>query len=281
METLKGIQNRIKSIGSTKQITNSMQLVSSSKVQSAKEYVKTTKAFVKGFEDLMNSIVDSNSEFNNPFFIEQEEEKVGLLVISSDRGLCGGYNVSVAKKAIEVAENFDDITVIGIGSRINDAFKRVDLPVHINYLGISEEPLFDEAHVIAQRIYNMYLDNEINQLHLIYTKFESMLKQYPVSEKIFPIIIEDSDTIKPELFCEPDIDKALNGIIPYYLASIIYGAMAESALSEQSARMMSMDSASKNSDDIIAELTLEYNQLRQTDITEEIIEIVNGAQAIT
>ncbi|RVU54369.1 ATP synthase F1 subunit gamma [Anaerosphaera multitolerans] len=281
METLQSIQNRIRGIKGTKQITNSMKLVSSSKVQSVMDYAETTRDYISNFGEIMTSIVSSNEKLEHPYFIQSEEEKVGLIVISSDRGLCGGYNINVAKKAIEVARDFKEVSVIGIGRRIVGAFKRAGIEMRANYQGVSERPFYDEAHVIARRACNLYKTGEITQLYLVYTEFKSMIDQYPVAEKLLPIDVKQEEGMKVEYMWEPKFEKLIEEIVPHYLASIIFGAMIDASMSEQSARVMSMDSASKNSDEIIGKLTLEYNQLRQGAITQEIIEIVNGASAIT
>lgn len=280
MQSLQNIQSRMRGVQSTKQITNSMQLVSSSKVQHAKDYLESTKPFVAHYESLLNAILESGSKIESPYFTKKENGSSGIIVVSSDRGLSGGYNVNVAKKAVELAETKESPVIIGLGSRIKSVLRRSELDVAVRYLGVSERPLYEEAQMISQRVCSMYKEGSINELYIVYTQFDTMINLKPISKKLLPLESKSIKGVTPEYMWEPSLESLLEKVVPDYLSAIIFGAMAESVLAEQSSRVMSMDAASKNSDEIIATLNLEYNKLRQDAITQEITEIVSGANAV-
>ena len=281
MESRQAIKNRIKSIEGTRQITRSMRLVAMAKMQRARDNVRENQAFLEESNRLAALVRKCMDGERHPYIDGRPLQNTLMIVISGDRGLCGGYNAGVIRYALNHLEGLGrPAKVITIGSKVSDAFRRRQSvrPIHA-YRGVTDSPIYAEVADIAGIAQKMFDEGEVDQVLLCYTKFTSMLVQSPHMIQLLPV--EDSEVETESVFFEPVGAEMLKSMVSFYLSSRLYGAVLESAVSEQSARILSMDGATRTAGEMIMSLTLRYNQVRQGAITQELTEIVAGADAIS
>lgn len=284
MASMRDIKNRIKSINSTKQITKAMQLVSAAKVRKAREKVETTRPFFQKMIETMSSIVQYSQGVSHRYFEKREGKKAAYIVITGNRGLCGGYNSNLLKYAKSKIDENDNVLIIPVGMKAKDFFQRTTAKTELQFAHIDENPSYDEAKAIGKYILEQFERLEIDEVYVVYTQFKSMVSQVPTALPILPL---DPETLKSTneedtsevLEFEPSPEAVLDYVIPKYIISMIYGALLEASASEQAARMTAMDNATENAEEMIDTLTLNYNRARQAIITQEIAEIVGGAAA--
>jgi len=279
MESRQAIKSRIKSIQGTKQITGSMRLVSMAKLQRAREGMRVNAPFLEESRRLASMAKKCMDGEKHLILDGRPVENTLMIAISGDRGLCGGYNASVIRYTLSYLEKLGHpYKVITIGAKISDAFRRrQSCRPACSYRGLADAPIYTEIADIAEIIYNMFISGEVDQVLMCHTKFISMLAQNPEVSRLLPF---DEDPAPCAEEYEPGGAEMLEQIARFYLASRLYSAILESGVSEQSARILSMDGASKTAGEMIASLTLRYNQARQAVITQELSEIVAGADAI-
>lgn len=281
MESIQLVKTRIKSIKNTRQITQSMRLVSTSKVQKARARMLANSTFLEEGRRLVRIAQSGLDNSLHPFLQQRPETQSAVIVISSDRGLCGGYSSNVGKEAMLLVDESGPARIITVGAKARDyCRRRRELNIAHSFTGVSENPFFEDAREIADLALGWYASGEVGQIYMVYTEFKSMLHQTPRRVKLLPLEPLPADFPKERVQCEPDADTFLATVVPFYLYVQLYGAMLESSVCEQSARIASMDAAVKNSDEMIESLTLQYNQARQGTITQELIEIVSGASAV-
>lgn len=285
---MKTIRRRIKSVESTMQITKAMELVASSKLRKAKERVEKARPF---FNILYKTIVEialSNKDFSSVYTKEQNlSGKIGLIVVAGDRGLAGGYNSNVLKHALSLAKD-KDVLIIPIGKKVGEFFSKRGFEVYDTGFATVEELGLDETYEIAEMVSELYKDHTVDELHIVYTEFISVLSQSPRSKKILPLSFGDDLADEMELNhlstnaveFEPSVNSVFEMIVPQYIGGLIYGAVVESYASEQGARRTAMENATDSAEEIIENLNLKFNRARQSAITQEINEIVSGAQAL-
>lgn len=281
---MKDIKRRIKSVNSTMQITKAMELVASSKLRRAKEKVDSTRPYFNTLKDSMEAIA-SNSKGIKSVYIEKREVKNRCyIVINGDRGLCGGYNTNLIKETLKDMNGRKD-NIISVGRKSFEYFSKRNYNIMLSNPGISEKPSYSKAKEIALMALEMYENKEIDELYVSYTEFKSTLVQEPAVIKLLPLYIDTNKSMesskKRELtMYEPSAEVVFNSLVPSYISGVIYGSMVESSASEQAARRVAMESATDNAEDMIGELELRYNRARQASITQEISEIVAGAEAL-
>ncbi len=279
--SMKDIKIRIKSVESTMQITKAMELVASSKLRKAKEKAENSRPYFTELHATLNNIAYSNTDFSSPYVQTRELKKACYVVIAGDRGLAGGYNTNVFKM---VAAHASDKTVcaLPIGKRAVEYCKRRGIEIVSEEYSIAEDVSLGDCFSIGKMLCKMYLRGEFDELYLGYTNFVSMLSQQPAVFKALPIRFvreEAKNSAEALIMYEPSCESVYNAIVPQYVGGVLYGALAESSASEFGARRAAMDAASKNAKDMIETLSLQYNRARQSSITQEITEIVAGAEA--
>lgn len=284
------IKRKIRSVNSTKQITKAMELVSTAKLKRAKDKVDITKPYFKQVVETVQEIVQGEKSLKHEYLSYREVKKTLYIVIAADRGLCGGYNVNVAKKALEDVSDKTKASFITIGKKTREFFTKMDCNIVKEYLYISEKPGYADAQDIARRALHMYETEQVDAIKLVYTRLLSTISQVPEMLNLLPAVMPEAEKVElaeDEVAAdlkfttyEPSAEAVLSYLIPKYIESTIFGALMESAASEQAARRVAMESASDNADEMIEELTLTYNQARQSAITQEISEIVSGAEAL-
>lgn len=282
---MRDIKRRKNSIQSTQQITKAMKLVATAKLQKAKEEAKRTRPFFELIHKTIASILSTSAGINHPYLLPRKSNRNTYVVITSNKGLAGGYNGNICKQVLNNDPNPENISIFAVGRKGSDILRKKGYTILKNYHDIVDDPTYDQASDIGQDIIRMYVENEIDNVYLAYTKFNSSIAQEPMLIKVLPLKAEDfqveeENDSKVLMNYEPSEEEVLDHIVPKYVNSIIYGALRESVASEHGARMTAMESATKNASDMIDDLTLLYNRARQASITQELAEIVGGAEAL-
>ena len=278
--SMKDIKLRIKSVESTMQITKAMELVASSKLRHAKERVEKSRPYFEVLHETLTDIAYSNTEFHSPYMTKRPVKRTCYVVIAGDRGLAGGYNSNILKAVAAHAEG-KDYCVLPIGKRALEYYQRRDVEILTDKFAVAGDLEVSGCFTIASLLAKGYLNGEYDEIHVAYTNFVSMLSQQPAVLKLLPLNYDPAEAGSGphELtLYEPSGEEVYNAIVPEYLAGIVYGALCESVASELGARRTAMDAASKNAGEMIDSLSLHYNRARQAAITQEITEIVAGAE---
>jgi F-type H+-transporting ATPase subunit gamma len=298
MASMRDIKTRIKSVKSTQQITKAMNLVSASKLQKAKNRMVNTRHFYNETRATVAAIINSTADIDHPYINAREVKKTLAIVISGDLGLCGGYNSNACLAAMDLMKSVETpMSFLTIGSKARDYFRRRRLNVVKSLTHITEKPYLEGAAMIGKMARDLYDGNEYDEVYIVYTHFVSTISHEVKRLRLLPVDTEQFKVVKdydaeeekynlvkshaePLMKYEPNESDVLNAIIPQYVNTVIYGALLESATCEQGARMTAMDSATENAYDMIDKLTISYNRARQGAITQEISEIVGGANAL-
>ncbi len=275
--SMKDIKLRIKSIQGTRQITKAMQLVASSKLRRAKERMEQSAPYHDAFRHIVDKLSYSADREESVFFAERKPERVCHCVIAGDRGLAGGYNSNVFKEVIRHNEgNKAEVSLIPIGRKTVEYFRKRLSFLDDSYATAGDITIGD-CFNLGQLLTDKFADGEFDELYLTFTLYKSVLHQEPVTVKIFPLAAPEGR--RTQLECEQGFAATVANIMPSYVASVIYSAVAQSYVSELTARQNAMDTATGNADEMLSELQLQYNRARQAGITQEITEIVAGANS--
>ena len=283
--SMKDIKLRIHSVEGTRQITKAMELVASSKLRRAKERAERSRPYFNTLYEAITDIASSASDFASPYLEKSEKGADCFVVIAGDRGLAGGYNNNIFKMFDQAAAGLDDVCVVPVGKKAQDFMRRrPKARVLTDRFALVDGTTTADADEIAKTLCQSFLKGEIRSVTVIYTNFASMLSQVPCALKVLPI---EATTIQEErkgasalTMYEPDGETVFNAVIPAFVSGVFYGAVCESLASEVAARRTAMDAASKNASAMIEELNLRYNRARQGAITQELTEIIAGANAI-
>lgn len=272
------IKGRIKSIESTKQITKAMELVATSKLRRQRQRANDTLPFYELLKKSINTVVNCLEDIENPWKNPINDNKCLQIVIAGDRGLAGGYNANIFRLAKSERDN-ERTVVLPIGKKAYEHYKSQGLTLFSDELLLASELGIGTAQALAKKIAQSYLLGQYGRVELIYTKFKSMLTQTPMKIQVLPVVSEAEEVGTTPEFDIPPVEM-LEKIIPYYISGIIYSAICQSVASESGARRTAMNSANKNASEMIDNLMLSYNRARQAAITQEITEIVSGAEAL-
>ena len=278
--SMKDIKLRIKSVESTMQITKAMELVASSKMRRAKERVEHSRPFFETLYESLTKIAAADPRARNPYLRRDDIKRTLLVVIAGDRGLAGGYNANVFKQA-DAAEG--PVTVLPIGKRSAEYFAHHGAGLFTPEVLMAADVSVSECFTLSHQITEGFLKGEYDAVKLCYTRFDSMMTQTATTLEVLPLTIEPTEAQKAEarrsqILYKPSCEEVFGAIIPEYVAGVLYGAVCESVASELAARRTAMDAATKNAGEMIEHLNLYYNRARQAAITQEITEIVAGAE---
>ena len=281
MPSMKIIKRRIASVKSTKQIMKAMNLVAASKLQKAKGHLNSTRPLLNETMSIMESLRHLEDVPENAFIKARDVKSTAYVVVSSDKGLCGGYNSNVTKAALAEMDKKNE-KIIAVGAKGAYNLRRKNKNVLHKLTGVSDATFYEDAKNIGKIITDLYLSGDIDEVYVIYTHFGSMISHQPRVEKILPLEqgAADGEQKNVRMGHDPDIDAFLEHAVPMYINIFLYSALVESSVCEHAARMMSMDAAANNAGEIIEDLTLVFNRKRQNIITQEINEIVSGANAL-
>jgi F-type H+-transporting ATPase subunit gamma len=315
MANLKLIRDRIKSVKNTKKITEAMRLVAAAKVRRAQQQVIATRPFADRLAQVLYGLQNRLrfEDANLPLLRQREVRSVGLLVITGDRGLCGAYNTNVIRRAENRAKELKaegrDYKYVLVGRKAIQYFQRREQPIDATYTGLEQIPTADEASKIADELLSLFLSEGVDRIELVYTKFVSLISSRPVVQTLLPLTAQGLEATDDEIFrlttrggdfevtrekvstqemrsfprdmiFEQDPAQILDALLPLYLNNQLLRALQESAASELAARMTAMNNASDNASELIGSLTLSYNKARQAAITQEILEVCGGAEAL-
>ena len=278
--SMKDIKLRIKSVESTMQITKAMELVASSKLRKAKERQERCRPYFTGLKQTLESIETATHDFSSPYQQHREVKKRCLIVIAGDRGLAGGYNSNVFKSVLPLLRE-GPVCVLPIGKRTVEFFARNDVEMLTTEFAEAASVSVADCFTISNLVTQGYLSGQYDEVSVVYTRFVSMLTQTPAQDSLLPLEkleAKDETGVRQLVLYEPSPSADYDAIVPNYIAGMIYGAMSESVASELGARRTAMDAASKNASEMIEDLSLRYNRARQGAITQEITEIVAGAE---
>ncbi len=285
MASMRDIKRRKESVASTGQITKAMKLVSTVKLQKAKARAESNKPYFTMLYDTICSILARTGTIDHRYLRESDSKRKAVIAITSNRGLAGGYNNNIVKE-ITAAFAPEDTDIYALGKKGLEGLSRKGYHIIEDYSEVMNEPLYADAIHIGKNVLASYENGGVGEIYLAYTGFKNTVVHEPKLIKLLPISVEEImkdveiDTLTLMNF-EPEADEALDMIIPKYMNNIIYGAFVEAIASENGARMQAMDSATKNAEDMIDDLSLKYNRARQSSITQELTEIIAGAEAIS
>ncbi len=285
MASMRDIKRRKSSIQGTQQITKAMKLVSTVKLQRARSNAERSKSYFNCMYDTVNSILKRVGHIEHKYLVPGQSQKKAVIVITSNRGLAGGYNSNVVKLITRHPDwKKEDLVIYPIGSKGHDAFVRNGYEVAECENSIVEAPAYVDAMALSKRLLQSFADGEIGEIYLAYTAFKNTVSHIPTLLRLLPISCEEPEEQAPKaeaiMNFEPEDVEALNLIVPKYITSLIYGALVESVASENGARMQAMDNATSNAEEMISDLSLKYNRARQGSITQELTEIIAGAEAL-
>ena len=289
MASMREIKRRRGSIQSTQQITKAMKLVATVKLQKARQRAENSKPYFQYMYKTVTSMLAKAGNVEHPYIQGGKSDKVGIVVITSNRGLAGGYNSNISKLVQSCGVEKEKVRLYIVGKKGADMLTRKGYEVAGNYSDIIEEPTFEDAKRLSDRLLKDFTAGEIGEIYVAYTEFKNTVVHIPKMVKLLPVdadaVVEDdsqvSDVDKLTLMnFEPSEEEAIGLLIPKYVTSILYGAFVEAVASENGARMQAMDSATNNAEEIINDLELKYNRARQGAITQELTEIIAGADAI-
>jgi len=300
---MRDIKRRIKSVKSTKQITKAMEMVASAKLRKTRKNLEESRPYTRAWKQAILGFLGELQGEIHPLVTPRETiRKTGYIVIAGNRGLCGGYNTNVVKKAWEHMQEKNESCVIAVGQKTREYFTSREIEIPREYLNLTEMPDLMDAQDIRRFCLEKYLEEEVDEIYLVYTHFNSTISYKPKVLKLMPLdeealetcfktdesLMQEQETVQKateddawELTTyEPSAVEVLHRVVPSYLDSMIYGGLLESAVSEQAARRVAMENATNNAEDMIDKLQLQYNRARQAAITQEIAEIVGGAEAL-
>ncbi len=300
MANISGIRTHMKSVGNIKKITKAMSMVASAKLNGAQKLAMASEPFAEKLQDIMtmalsdSSVAAGLSSSQNPLLATRAVLIRGYVVIGSDEGLAGAYNTNVTKHLNVELKGREHDLLIAVGRKMKGELRRNAYSINNSFTGFSNHPTFEEAEEIAEAVEKLYINGDVDEVNLVYTRFRSAIFQIPVTERILPIkLVKTGEGAGEEtensnnggekfegVIFEPGPSEMLPYLTRYYIRSMIYSALLQGAASELAARMTSMTSATDNADDLLKKLQTRYNKARQASITNEINEIVNGAEAL-
>lgn len=296
MANVTEIQNRISSIRDTMKITKAMYMISSTKLKKARKSLEETEPFFYGIQSEISRVLRHMPEFEHIYFdnrvkdLKEKVKKKGYIVVTADKGMAGAYNHNIIKMTEQMISKDEDYKLFVVGELGRQYFTQHDIPISENFYYTAQNPTLHRARMISERINELYLQEELDEVYIIYTKMDRGISEETECYQILPLKPEHFNKKLPaevalemyqeEFVISPSPKEVLNAIVPNYLTSFVYGALVESFSCEQNARMMAMDAATKSAEDMLKELSVAYNRIRQSAITQEITEVIGGAKAL-
>ncbi|MHB1026002.1 MAG: ATP synthase F1 subunit gamma, partial [Desulfobacteria bacterium] len=278
---------RVSSVKSTQQITRAMKMVSAAKLRRAQDGINAARPYARKMREVIQAVAAKAGEDAHPLLASREGTRLALLVVTSDRGLCGSFNSGLTRAVHrflkEHRDEYEEVTLFVIGRKGRDFFRRREIPIRKEYLGVLGSVSRNHAEAVANDLVGGFLDGEFDEVQIAFNEFRSAISQVVRFEKMFPIALESSgEAARDEVdyLYEPSREEILAKLLPKYVQTMILRVLLESVAGEHGARMTAMDSATNNSVDMIARLTLQMNRARQATITTELTEIVSGAEAL-
>lgn len=289
MPSLKEVKNRIGSVVSTQQITKAMKMVAAAKLRKSQERIIQMRPFAQKMSAILQNLSSSGSDDDAWYGKVRNIQKVLIVVISSDRGLCGSFNSSVIKATIRhMQENYpnqanqNNVTILPLGKKAFEFFTKRKYKVHSDYWSIFHNLSFDSVAEVAQFMMNSFRKGDFDRIDIIYNQFKNVATQILITEQFLPVLPQTTEDKTQDIdhIFQPNLEEILSGVVPKSLKVQLYKAVLDSNASENGARMTAMDKATENAGELLKDLRLTYNRTRQAAITKEILEIVGGAEAL-
>lgn len=285
MASMRDIKRRKGSIQSTQQITKAMKLVSTVKLQKAKNRAEQSNPYFNYMYQTVTSMLARSGNMNHPYLKAGNSQKKAIITIASNRGLAGGYNSNIVKLVTDSGIPREEVQIYIIGRKARESLQRKGYEMKGDYSDVIEGPTYEDAAAICKEVLGAFTRGEIGEIYLAYTHFKNTVSHEPTLMKLLPVEFDEAELKEADsnvlMNYEPNEEEALDLIIPKYMTSLFYGALVEAVASENGARMQAMDSATSNAEEMISDLTLKYNRARQGSITQELTEIIAGAEAIS
>lgn len=285
MATLRDIQRRIKSVQSTQKITRAMKLVAASKLRRAQERIIAARPYAGKMAELLGNLVTGADGDTHPLLEQREGPRRQIVIITADKGLAGAFNSNIIRRSLEFvrASNTTELTLVVVGRKARDFYRRRPYTIKRDMIGFWDRLAFSHAQELADYFMQQYLDNEVDEVHLMYNEFRSVASQRPVRQQLLPIPKTEGEGEAAETvdyIYEPSPQAILGDLLPRHVRMQVYRALMESLAGEYGARMTAMEAATKNAKEMIEVLTIQYNKARQEKITKELLDIVGGAEAL-
>ena len=287
MAGAKEIRTKIASVKNTQKITSAMQMVAASKMRKAQEKMSQSRPYSKGLRNIIDHIASSHSEFHHPFMIKRDVKNVGFIVVSTDRGLCGGLNINLFRTVLLKMKEFSEqgigIKVVLLGSKAAGYFNHSNIQVMAQHAGFGDDPQPDKLVGAIKVMTDAFLNGEVDEIYLSCNSFKNTMVQTPFVGKLLPLEPnKENESYKRhwDYLYEPEPESILKVVLDRYIMQMVYQAVLENLASEQAARMVAMKAATDNAEALVSDLQLEYNKARQAGITMELNDIVSGASAV-
>ena len=281
------ITGKIKSVENTMKVTSALEMVSASKIRKSQALMKATRPYARMMRRIVGHLGKANPEYRHPFTIEHADvKKVGYIIVSTDRGLCGGLNNNLFRLVLasmgEWQRKGAEVSLVTLGKKASAFFKNVKVEIAAHASGLGEKPQIEDLIGAVKIMLDAYRDNEIDRVYLVYNDFINTMVQKPLIEQLLPLPPTEDEEVRDiwDYIYEPDAETLLDSVLIRYIEALVYQSVLENLASEHAARMVAMKSATDNASDLIDELRLAYNKARQAAITQEISEIVGGAAAV-
>ncbi|NOX20577.1 MAG: ATP synthase F1 subunit gamma [Nitrospirae bacterium] len=286
MATLRDIKRRINSIKSTAKITRAMKMVSAAKLRKAQDRMFALRPYAEKIDELLHSLAQPGEQDVHPLLKVRPRKTVEVLIITSDKGLCGAFNANVLKAGVSLINRLRseglDVSLSTIGKKGRDYFKHREVKMRQSWTGLSGKVSYTAAQEVARELMQSYIDETFDELYIVYNEFKSVVAQTIVEKRLLPIaeIKQEEKEAFKDFLVEPSEEEIFNVLLPKSIEVLVFRALIESAASEEAARMTAMENATKNAEEMIDRLTLEFNKARQASITKELMDIVGGAEAL-
>ena len=283
----KEITGKIRSIENTKKVTSALEMVSASKIRKSQDLMNATRPYTRMIRRVMGYLSKANPEFRHPFTVRREEtKKVGYIIVSTDRGLCGGLNINLFKLVLASIQEWRgqgaEVSLVTLGKKASAFFKNINVEIAAHASNLGEKPQIEDLIGSIKVMLDAYREERIDLVYIVYNDFINTMSQRPRLEQLLPLPETDDEEVRDiwDYIYEPDAEALLDTVLVRYIEADVYHAVLENLASEHAARMIAMKNATDNAGDLTDELTLAYNKARQAAITQEISEIVGGAAAV-
>jgi len=284
MASLKQIRRRIVGVQNTRQITRAMKMVAAARMRKAQENMEAARPYSSKLREVIASLVARTESDVHPLLISKDPKKIGIICVTSDRGLAGGFNATICRRTdLLLQENSDkEVELLTIGRKGNDFFKNRGAKIHKYYADVFKDMEFNSAVSIGKEISSYYIAGSFDRIYVVFNEFKNAMQQNLISERLLPITSSEALSAwnAVDYIYEPDANTVLDAILPLYINVQVWRILLESYASEQAARMSAMDKATENADELVGSLKLQFNKARQTAITTELLEIVGGAEGL-
>lgn len=280
------IVTKIKSVKSTRKVTTALEMVSASKIKKAQEQMNASRPYTNKVKQIISHLAKARPEYKHPFLQDQEADRVGYIIISTDRGLCGGLNSNLFKNAVIHMREWESkgaqIDVVTVGNKGANTFKKTNVNLKANISSLGDKPELTKLIGLVKVMLDAYANGELSHVYLVFNDFVNTMTQKPTIDQLLPLPASEETEVKEnwDYLYEPGAKEVLDQLLNRYIESLVFQGVLENLASEHAARMVAMKSASDNASDLIKDLQLVYNKARQAAITQEISEIVGGAAAV-